>query len=126
LIYVDSSGLVKLVVLERETGALRAWLADKPIVSSELARIEVIRAARRISAAAVPVARAMLTGIDYVPLNRGVIDQAAELGNPLLRSLDAIHLVSALLVTDLTGFVAYDHRLVAAASSVGLAAVSPT
>ena len=46
-LYLDSSALIKLVFEEHETGALEAFLRDRPVrVSSSLARVEVMRAAR--------------------------------------------------------------------------------
>jgi hypothetical protein len=42
---------MKLVRLEDETAALREWLSlrpEEPVVTSELGRVEVLRAARRV------------------------------------------------------------------------------
>jgi predicted nucleic acid-binding protein len=124
MIYLDSSALLKLLVAESESAALASWLSNQPttpIVSSELARLEVVRAARRLDAAAVPAARALVSQVDLIPLTSGLIDEAADVAEPALRSLDAIHLVSALSLRDeLTAFVAYDRRLVAAARTAKL------
>jgi uncharacterized protein len=124
VIYLDSSALLKLVIEESESAGLERWILERagiPAVSSELAKIEVIRACRRVNAEALPEARMMIAGIDLIPLTGDVVDQAAEVGNPLLRSMDAIHLVSALSIrADLSAFVAYDHRLIEAASAAGL------
>lgn len=124
MIYLDSSALLKLLVEESESAALASWMAERsttPAVSSELAKLEVVRAARRLDTAVVSAARTLLSQIDLVPLSGGLIEEAAEVGQPTLRSLDAIHLVSALSIrSDLTAFVAYDHRLAAAAQSAGL------
>lgn len=55
---------------------------------------------------------ALLAGLDLIPLSGAVIDHAADVGETMLRSLDAIHLASALTIqADLTAFVACDHRL---------------
>jgi predicted nucleic acid-binding protein len=124
MIYLDSSALLKLLVEESESAALESWLSDQattPIVSSELARLEVVRAARRLDGAVVPAARALVSQVDLIPLTVGLIDEAADIGEPALPSLDAIHLVSALSIAgELTAFVAYDHRLVAAAEAAKL------
>lgn len=129
MIYLDSSALLKLVHEEAESTALEAWVSerkDTPFVSSELAKVEVIRACRRIDARALPGARALLAGIDLIPLSGEVVDQAAEVGESTLGSLDAIHLASALSIrADLTAFVAYDHRLYEAASVAGLMPLQP-
>lgn len=97
-----------------------------PVVSSELAKLEVLRACRRVNAEALPEARNLLTVLDLIPLTSDVIDDAADVGVILLRSLDAIHLASALsLRADLSTFIAYDHRLGEAASAAGLDVLTP-
>lgn len=129
MIYLDSSALLKLLVEEEESAALAEWLSEQatiPAISSELARLEVIRAARRLDPAVVPAARALMAQIDLLPLAGPIIDAATEVGESLLRSLDAIHLASALSIADdLTAFVAYDLRLIDAAAGAGLAVQRP-
>ena len=129
MIYLDSSALLKLVVAERETAALAQWLAERadvPVASSELAKVEVLRACRRVAPNAVNLARDLLSGLDFVPLSSSVIDVAAELEGDALRSLDALHLASALAVrAALTAFIAYDLRLQAGAASAGLTTIAP-
>jgi predicted nucleic acid-binding protein len=64
--------------------------------------------------------------LDLVPLDRSVQDLACEIGEPPLRTLDALHLASAVLLRDeLTAFVAYDDRLLSAAQAAGLPTVRP-
>lgn len=129
MIYLDSSALLKLVVTEAETGTLTSWLAeraDTTWVSSELASVEVVRAARRLDEDAVPAARTLLERLDVVPLTGVVVRTAQDLRPAALRSLDALHLASALLLReDLTAFVAYDARLAVAAADAGLVTASP-
>ncbi|MEJ7744102.1 MAG: type II toxin-antitoxin system VapC family toxin [Nocardioidaceae bacterium] len=129
MIYVDSSALLKLLFAERESTALAEWLAARsgtPVLSSELAKVEVIRACRRLDLEALPAARALLTQLDLIPLTTDVLDEAAQLGAPMLRSLDALHLAGALSIrADLSFFVAYDQRLSEAAATVGLESFQP-
>jgi len=129
VIYLDSSALMKLVRQESETDALRDWLisqSELPVVTSELGRVEVLRAARRAGSQALTEARAVIGDVDLVPLDRGVQDLACEIGDPRLRTLDALHLASALLLRDaVTAFVAYDARLATAARAAGLPTTSP-
>lgn len=129
MIYLDSSALLKLVRPERETPALRAWLAarlDEPLITSELGRVEVLRASRRLGAALASVARTLLGDVDLVPLDRSVQDLSCEVGGAVLRTLDALHLASAVMLgDDLTCLVAYDKRLLAAARDAGLGVASP-
>jgi len=130
LIYLDSSALLKLLFEEDESAALAQWISERaatPMVSSELVRIEVVRAARRLDPAVVPAARTLVSQLDLVPLTGTLIDEAADAGEPILRTLDAIHLASVLSIqADLTAFVAYDTRLIAAVASVGIGAVRPS
>jgi uncharacterized protein len=129
VIYLDSSALMKLVRMENETAALRDWLGERseqPVVSSELGRVEVLRAARRAGGRAVTEARAVVGDIDLVPPDRTVQDLASDIGDPLLRTLDALHLASAVLLSDeLTVFITYDPRLTSAAQAAGLVVATP-
>jgi uncharacterized protein len=129
VIYLDSSALVKLARQEAETDTLRAWLAEnsQPLVASALARTEATRALMRSQPSAVSVLRAVLALLHQKPVTDTVLDAAADLPGPTLRSLDAIHLATAEdLRQVLTWFVAYDKRLLDAARSRGLPVVSPT
>lgn len=129
MIYLDSSALMKLVRGEDETPVLREWLdlrPEQPVVTSELGRVEVLRAARRIGGQALVEARAVVGDLDLVPLDRAVQDVACDIGDPLLRTLDALHLASALLLGEgLTALVAYDRRLADAAQATGLVVATP-
>jgi predicted nucleic acid-binding protein len=129
VIYLDSSALMKLVRQEDETAPLAQWLAERPeqpVVTSELGRVEVLRAARRAGVQVLAEARAVVADVDLVPLDRAVQDLACDIGDPLLRSLDALHLASAVLLSnDLTAFIAYDYRLADAAQAVGLVVTIP-
>jgi uncharacterized protein len=129
LIYLDSSALVKLVLMEAESLALTSWLAERadlPMVSSIVHRTEVPRAVWRANPSALPRSYRQMKGVEQVGLSPAVLDTAATLPPAALRSIDAIHLASALaLQRDLTAFVAYDPLLLSAASDLGLPTVSP-
>jgi hypothetical protein len=120
LVYLDSSAIVKLAIPEPESTVLFAWLAERPErVSSAVARVEVRRALRRAGMPTDALRRAtsVLNAIASIPIDRAVIEAAGELDPPELRSLDAIHLATALSVgADLAGIVTYDERLAAAAA----------
>ncbi len=129
MIYLDSCAIVKLVVAEAESPALRDYLRARPSelpVTSALARVEVIRAVRGHGAAARAAAIAALDRIDQMPLVDPLLDDAGQVGSGALRSLDAIHLASATALEDgLTAFVTYDQRLASAAAGVGLPVHAP-
>jgi predicted nucleic acid-binding protein len=130
VIYFDTSALVKLVFEEAESAALAEWLtvrANVPKVSSDLSTIELLRTCRRVDEGAVEDANLLLRGLDLLPLDRAIVEKAATLVPNDLRSLDAIHLASALSVkTNLTALVAYDVRLCSAATDSGIEVVSPS
>ncbi len=122
--YLDSSALVKLVRPEPETDALRRFLGDpwRPLMISELAVTEVRRASRRV---ALDPADA-LAACEVVRLTADVLERAGELDPPTMRTLDAIHLATALsLGSELDVLVAYDERLLAAAAQHGLRTAAP-
>ena len=126
--YLDTSALLKLVVAEPETDALRAWLAadDRRPVASDLARTELLRAVRRATPDRVVDARAVLDAVTLMEVSTEIFEAAGRLEPMTLRSLDAVHLSAALhLGDDLDGIVTYDDRLAAAAVSNGIAVVSP-
>lgn len=129
MIYLDSSALVKLVFDEAESEALARWLGERqdvPKISSQISTIELLRTCRRRDEDAVAGARQLLAGLDLVPIGADLVEQAALVSPPLLRSLEAIHLASALSVSeDVTSFVVYDTRLGAAAAGAGLAVAAP-
>jgi hypothetical protein len=128
LVYLDSSALVKLVVAERESAALRRFLRRHPQrVASALVRTEVMRAVRHLGAKAIARGRQVVARIDLVRLDDAVLDAAAELDAAILRSLDAIHLASALsLGAQLDAIVTYDARMAASAQQLGLPVSAPS
>jgi hypothetical protein len=119
LLYLDSSAIVKLIVPEPQTKAVRELLRSWPErVSSVVARIEVERVARRIGGGAVRRARSVLSRIALVDLDEDVVQRAAALEPTQLRTLDAIHLATAIsLGADLGALCAYDVLLGDAAAS---------
>lgn len=125
--YLDSSALVKLAVREPESMALRRYLRRRrPLVSSALARTEVLRALLPAGDDAVAAGRKVLQRVDLVRINNQVLDTAAMLAPIEVRSLDAIHLATAeQLGEDLGVLVTYDDRMAEAAKQSGLRVVAP-
>ncbi|MGH4013611.1 MAG: type II toxin-antitoxin system VapC family toxin [Pseudonocardiaceae bacterium] len=142
MIYLDSCALVKLVRAEDGSSALQEWLderADELIVTSELSRAEVLRTVRRnnhrdtgelIDPAAVAEelseAAEVLTAVAQIAVDSDILDRAGAVTAPMIRTLDAIHLVSAAHwdPSDVE-LVTYDHRLAAAAADAGMTVVAP-
>ena len=97
------------------------------LVSSEIAEIEVVRAARsRRGEVAEARAWSLLENIHLIELDAEVRRVAARLDPLTLRPSGAIHVATALTLEgpDLV-FVGYDRRLQAAAAAAGLAVDSP-
>ena len=126
--YLDTSALVKLIVREPETHALRSWLAaeDREPVSCDLTRTELMRTVRRAAPELAPNAKRALDKVTLTQVTTGVFEQAGLLEPVALRSLDAIHLAAALnLGDDLGGIVTYDRALAGAASLCGIEVIAP-
>jgi len=125
--YLDSSALVKLAVEEPESGALRAHLRRRKIlVSSALARTEVLRALLLEGEEGVARGRAVLGRIELIRVNDRLLTAAGLLQTPDVRSLDAIHLATAhALGSDLSQVISYDEWMVEAAKGLGLKTASP-
>ena len=128
-LYLDSSALVKLVVNEAESSALRTYLAGHRSdvrLAAALVRTEVVRAiAMHRSIGLVETARSIIARLHLVPMNNRLLDAAATALPPDLRTLDAIHLAAAMTAPDLRAIVTYDRRLTEAAATAGLAVVAP-
>jgi predicted nucleic acid-binding protein len=129
LLYVDASALVKLVVAEPESDALKDLLtARDDLVTSAVALVEVVRAARRASSSSAVLARAreVARAVHLLAVDLKILDRAGDLEPATLRTLDAIHLASALsLEADLEAMVVYDERLAAAAREAGIPVLAP-
>jgi len=126
-VYLDSSALVKLVVVETESDALTGHLHGHPDrVSCALARVEVIRAVGAHGQNAVNRARQLLQRVSLVRLDDVLLDEAAALNQVKLRSLDAIHLAAArALGHELAEVITYDRRMAEAADHIGLPVSAP-
>lgn len=133
LVYADSSALVKLVWDEAESAALERYLGSAELASSELVLTEVQRGVRRVvaahpnlpSQALLERVGIVLDSLALVPLDRPLLVGAGALAAPALRSLDAIHVASALSLHPLEAFVTYDKRQAGAARLAGLKTMSP-
>src|SRR5262249_27722445 len=114
---------------ERESAGLTKWLGDRPDlvrISSSIIRTEIPRAVCRQDPGGLPECYQVIRRVRAVRLTDSVLAKAGTLRPFALRAIDAIHLASALAIkSDLTSFVAYDQRLLAAAKEAGLLTASP-
>ncbi|HEX3515804.1 MAG TPA: type II toxin-antitoxin system VapC family toxin [Trebonia sp.] len=130
MIYLDSAAVVKLVHAETESAALRDWLderAETGWISSVLTEIESFRALARYAPEAAARLPAVLDQIELIGLDPPIRILAQTARPATVRSLDAIHLGTALHARRaVTSFVTYDKRLMDAALAAGLPADSPS
>ena len=126
LAYLDASALVKLIVEEAESAALNRWYVEaRRLATSRIGIIETSRASSRRPCDPVHRDR-ILSDVEVLDLDPRLAAVAAALEPPILRTLDAIHLATAMaLMPDLDAFVTYDDRMADAARSVGLPVVRP-
>lgn len=127
-LYLDSSAFIKLVVVEPESAALRASLASYGArrVSSALLRTEALRSIRHLGPEALATVREGLRRIDLIAIDDRILDAAGTIEPQVLRTLDAIHLATALAVgDDLEAIVTYDERMVEGARLLGLPTATP-
>ncbi|MFG2904855.1 type II toxin-antitoxin system VapC family toxin [Kitasatospora sp. NPDC048286] len=131
MIYLDSCAILKLLVPEKESTALRTFLSSHGAeghATSALTQVEVPRALIRIGAPPELLDKStdLLDRLLRVRLSDPVLRAACRFPTQHLRTLDAIHLVSAEhLEHALTAFVTYDKRLADAAEERDLPVVVP-
>ena len=121
--YLDSSAAVKLVVAEPGSAELLEWIRreDPDLVSSELMRAEVLRACRRHSPDALAAGRDTMDAVTLIELGRDVVMSSAFIDPPESRTLDALHIATALsLGDDLAGVLTYDDRFADDCRAYGL------
>lgn len=129
LVYLDASAFVKLVLPEPETAALVAALdPEARLVACEILEVEVLHAARRASGEdAMATARTQLEGLRLLPIDDRIRKRAGELEPITLRTLDALHIATALDLGELLESIyTYDARMAMAATQVGLRVCAPT
>lgn len=127
-LYVDTSAVAKLFLREAEGPVLDEYLRanEFTLVSSELTEVELVHAVYKADAGMVSLARELLRSLVLLPITSSVREAAGELLPARVRSLDAIHLSTALEIkTDLAGLLTYDNRMAAAAKESGLTTVRP-
>jgi predicted nucleic acid-binding protein len=133
VVYVDTSAAFKLVRSEKESRPFAEFTLGRKLTSSKLTRLEVLRSAMREDSPAgtgpanAHVAKALrvLQKVYFKSVDDKVLDVASRIPHPSLKSLDAMHIATAVL-SEADLFVTYDKRQAEAAESVGLKVVSPS
>jgi uncharacterized protein len=118
---------VKLAVEETESAALLSALTGRgPYVTSVVGEIETLRVCRRAGVPSVQVDE-LRAGLVIVALDDEIRELASEVGSATLRTLDAIHLATAMsLRRDLESLVTYDLRLAQATADAAIPVLSPS
>lgn len=130
-VYLDSSVVLRVVLGERNR--LREWSRISVAVSSEIVRVECLRVLDRLRLGGEMGDRELarrrastlelLSGFELVRLNRAVLDRASEPFPTLIRTLDGLHVASALLAQQrirALSFATHDDDLATAALALGL------
>jgi len=129
--YIESSALVKRFVHEERSIELGHWLRELEdrggsVFTSDLGRTETYRAIVRAEPSLARDVGPLLDDLARVGVREREFEQARVLQPPAMRTLDALHL--ALVVGHdgrAAGIVTYDQRLIEAAATLGIRAVSP-
>ena len=124
--YADSSALLKLLVVEKESAALTDFI-DFTIKSSVLTRVEVIRTLHKIAPEKIAEAQIILDGIDLTPVNPAILSVAENFSHSItLKSLDAIHVATVIFLDkSVEGVITYDKAMIKNANELGIKVVSP-
>lgn len=128
MLYADTSALAKLILDEPESTVLRTYVETVgALASSVLVVTELVRSVRRNRPDLEEQASLLLRGVALIEVDRAILDVAARLDPTALRSLDAIHLATALsLGRDLEALITYDTRMAEATRASGIVVRMPT
>ena len=123
---MDSSALVKLIIRESDSDELRRFVGDREMATSQISRVELIRAVARNQPDSVEAAQDLLGELTLISISRLITSRAAWVPPPSLCSLDALHVASANTMRDsLDALVTYDGRMIEAGRMAGLRVASP-
>lgn len=124
--YLDASAALKLIIDERESGALAAYIdAEAPdLVACFLLETELRRAVHRDEALTQERVSAFLDGVGLFELPPTLFQEAGLLASSRLRSLDSLHLAAAVRI-GVDRVLTYDHRMAEAARDLGIEVAAP-
>jgi predicted nucleic acid-binding protein len=124
--YIDSSAILKLLISEKESIALVAFL-DAPVKTSVISRVEVIRSLNRISPEKIAEGQAALSRFEMTPVSSPILMLAENFPVSItLKSLDAVHVATVIFLNKLVeGIITYDKAMIKNAKELGIKVVSP-
>ena len=133
-VYFDSSALIKRVILEPESAALvreiRAHVEVGDLLcTSELGVVEVTRSIRSRKQSENPaswsvLSETALSGVNTLDLDEPTLSLARRIGPGTLRTLDAMHLATAVLL-DADLIISYDSLMLQVAEEFGFTTKDP-
>jgi uncharacterized protein len=126
--YIDSSALITIIFDEADAKAMKTFIGST-FYSSQITRVEVIRAVFRIAPEREKVARELLESLTIVPMRPAILTQAERLPEKInIRGMDAIHLATAntLDFLRITGVITYDKQMAKGARELGFEVFAPT
>lgn len=124
--YMDSSAIIKLIKLEKESAALIRKLPPS-LITSRISRVEVARTIAKHEPDLLDAAYDILADIQMIPVEDSIITIAENLPQHIdLRSLESLHIASAMAIRNaLKGIISYDKEMVRAGISLGFKTMSP-
>ena len=124
--YIDSSAILKLLISEKESIALAAFL-DAPVKTSVISRVEVICSLNRISPEKIAEGQAALSRFEMTPVSSPILMLAENFPVSItLKSLDAIHVATVIFLNkSVKGIITYDKQMIKNAKELGIKVVSP-
>jgi len=124
--YINSSAILKLLISEKESIALVAFL-DAPVKTSVISRVEVIRSLNRISPEKIAEGQVALSRFEMTPVSSPILMLAENFPVSItLKSLDAIHVATVIFLDKLVeGIITYDKAMIKNAKELGIKVVSP-
>lgn len=126
-IYIDSSAILKLIVQEKESDAVRS-ISRARFITSEISRVEIIRTVLRNEPKALKAAEGVLKNLNILTIDSATLTQAERLPERInIRGLDAIHLAAAgKLGLRISVILTYDKQMAKAARELGFEVMAPT
>lgn len=126
--YIDSSALITIIFGETDAKAMKTFIGST-FYTSQITRVEVIRAVFRIAPEREKVARELLETLTIVPMRPAILTQAERLPEKInIRGMDAIHLATAntLDFLRINGVITYDKQMAKGARELGFEVFAPT
>jgi hypothetical protein len=126
--YIDSSALITIIFDEADAKAMKTFIGST-FYTSQITRVEVIRAVFRIAPEREKIARELLETLTIVPMRPAILTQAERLPEKInIRGMDAIHLATAntLDFLRINGLITYDKQMAKGARELGFEVFAPT